>query len=137
MMLMCNSTERTYAPLPLSRLQQFIAQARISTSEPITLHTLIASDIVHGLSNKFSGIKLLGDIDPSLPLPPLKLYLSRFSKSAAKAVVDAGGEVTAVYRNKLGLRAEKLGAVDQIKMADPTRKNDIGESFYAGLCSGM
>lgn len=122
-----DSTERTYAPLPLARLQQFIAQARIPTSEPITLHTLIASDIVHGLSNKFSGIKLLGDIDPSLPLPPLKLYLSRFSKSAAKAVTDAGGEVTAIYRNKLGLTAEKLGATDQIKMADPTRKNDIGE----------
>lgn len=126
------STERTYAPLPLSRLQQFIAQARIPTTEPITLNTLITSDIVHGLSNKFSGIKLLGDIDPSLPLPPLKLYLSRFSKSAAKAVIDAGGEVTAVYRNKLGLRAEKRGAVDQIKMADPTRKNDIGESFHQG-----
>lgn len=122
------STERTYAPLPISRLQQFIAQARIPTTEPITLNTLISSNIVHGLSNKFSGIKLLGDIDPSLPLPPLKLYLSRYSKSAAKAVMDAGGEVTAVYRNKLGLRAEKLGAVDQIKMADPTRKNDIGKS---------
>ena len=41
--------------------------------------------------------------------------------------MDAGGEVTAVYRNKLGLKAEKLGAVGEIKMADPTRKNDIGE----------
>jgi hypothetical protein len=36
--------------------------------------------------------------------------------------------VTAVYRNKLGLRAEKLGMTEEIKMADPTRKNDIGES---------
>jgi hypothetical protein len=42
--------------------------------------------------------------------------------------LDAGGEVTAVYRNKLGLRAEKRGTVDEIKMADPTRKNDIRES---------
>jgi large subunit ribosomal protein L15 len=64
------------------------------------------------------------------------LFLSRYSKSAAKAILDAGGEVTAVYRNKLGLRAEKLGAVDEIKMADPTRKNDIGESAaeVVGLC---
>lgn len=46
--------------------------------------------------------------------------------------MDAGGEVTAVYRNKLGLRAEKLGAVDEIKMADPTRKNDIGELAICG-----
>lgn len=45
--------------------------------------------------------------------------------------MDAGGEVTAVYRNKLGLRAEKMGAVDQIKMADPTKKNDIGELTIA------
>ena len=121
------STARDFAPLPLSRLQSFLAQARISPSEPITLHTLISSNIVHGLSNKFSGIKLLGEPDPSLPLPPLKLFLSRYSKSAAKAIMDAGGEVTAVYRNKLGLKAEKLGAVGEIKMADPTRKNDIGE----------
>jgi large subunit ribosomal protein L15 len=85
------------------------------------------------LANKFSGIKLLGEADPSLPLPPIKLFLSRYSKSAAKAVMDAGGEVTAVYRNKLGLRAEKLGAVDGIKMADPTRKNDIRESVSATL----
>jgi hypothetical protein len=42
--------------------------------------------------------------------------------------MDAGGEVTAVYRNKLGLRAEKSGLTDERKMADPTRKNDIGES---------
>jgi len=89
------------------------------------------------LANKFSGIKLLGEADPSLPLPPIKLFLSRYSKSAAKAVMDAGGEVTAVYRNKLGLRAEKLGAVDEIKMADPTRKNDIRESVSVtlDLCS--
>jgi large subunit ribosomal protein L15 len=80
------------------------------------------------LANKFSGIKLLGEADPNLPLPPLKLFLSRYSKSAAKAILDAGGEVTAVYRNKLGLRAEKLGMTEEIKMADPTRKNDIGES---------
>jgi hypothetical protein len=125
--MLMNSTARDFAPLPLSRLQSFLAQARISPSEPITLHTLISSNIVHGLSNKFSGIKLLGEPDPSLPLPPLKLFLSRYSKSAAKAIMDAGGEVTAVYRNKLGLKAEKLGAVGEIKMADPTRKNDIGE----------
>lgn len=42
--------------------------------------------------------------------------------------MDAGGEVTAVYRNKLGLRAEKSGLTDERKMADPTRKNDIGKS---------
>jgi len=127
------STARDFAPLPLSRLQSFLAQARISPSEPITLHTLIASNIVHGLSNRFSGIKLLGEADPSLPLPPLKLFLSRYSKSAAKAIMDAGGEVTAVYRNKLGLKAEKLGAVGEIKMADPTRKNDIGEQVVVKI----
>jgi large subunit ribosomal protein L15 len=86
---------------------------------------------VHGISH-LSGIKLLGDVDPSLPLPPLVVHLSRFSKSAAKAILDAGGEVKAVYHNNLGLWQEVhpdkfVGR--EIKMAKPTRRADIGGSY--------
>lgn len=70
-------------------------------------------------------------VDPALPLPPLNLRLSRYSKSAAKAIKDAGGEVTAVYHNPLALRQavhpEKfIGR--EVKEAKPVRKTDICES---------
>lgn len=69
-------------------------------------------------------------VDPALPLPPLTLRLSRYSKSAAKAIVDAGGDVTAVYHNPLALRQaahpEKfIGR--EVKEAKPVRKTDIRE----------
>ncbi|WWD19536.1 ribosomal protein L15 [Kwoniella shandongensis] len=122
-----NFTSKTYAPLSISTLQSFISQSRISPSEPITVGTIARSNAVHGLSH-LSGIKLLGEPDPSLPLPPLKLELSRYSKAAAQAIIDAGGQVSAVYHNNLGLRKEifpeKFVGRD-IKAAKPTRKTDI------------
>lgn len=67
-------------------------------------------------------------IDPTLPLPPLTLKLSRYSKSAAAAVLAAGGDITAVYHNNLSLRQlanpEKyIGR--EVKEAAPVRKTDI------------
>lgn len=118
---------KTFAPLPLSRLQSWIAQDRIQTSEPITIRSVIESNLIHGLS-KFNGIKLLGDIDPNLPLPPLTIYLLRFSKSAAKAVLDAGGELKAVYHNRMSLRMETHPGYYEGKEMNPirpTRRNDI------------
>lgn len=88
------------------------------------------SNIIHGISG-FAGIKLLGPADPTLPLPPLHLELSRFSKSAAKAVIDAGGKVSAVYHNRLGLRSEVWPEKFEgkpIQLAKPTRKTDIRTS---------
>jgi large subunit ribosomal protein L15 len=63
------------------------------------------------------------------------LRLSRYSKTAAKAVKDAGGDITAVYHNALALRQaafpEKfLGR--EVKEAKPIRKTDIRE-FGWGL----
>lgn len=58
------------------------------------------------------------------------MQLSRYSKSAAKAVIDAGGSLSAVYRNQLGLRQELHpdkfeGRV--VQQARPTRRADIRE----------
>nr|ODO00457.1 ribosomal protein L15 [Cryptococcus depauperatus CBS 7855] len=121
------STSKTYAPLSIATLQRWIASNRISPDEPITLRTILSSNAVHGLSH-LSGIKLLGDVDPTLPLPPLKLELSRYSKEAAKAIIEAGGEVKAVYHNNLSLRREwypEKFEGREFKSALPTRKNDI------------
>jgi hypothetical protein len=73
-------------------------------------------------------------VNPDLPLPPLTLRLSRYSKSAAKAVLAAGGNVTAVYHNALALRQaahpEKFVG-REVKEALPTLKRDIREPAYS------
>lgn len=96
---------------------------------------IFRSNLVHGIKG-WSGVKLLGEVDPSLPLPPLKLRLSRYSKGAAQAIIDAGGQVTAVYHNALALRQavhpEKFFG-KEVKEAAPTRKTDICESIVPAL----
>ncbi|KAK6909492.1 ribosomal protein L15 [Kwoniella mangroviensis CBS 8507] len=122
-----NFTSKTYAPLSLSTLQKFISEGRIDPNQPIGISAIVQSNAVHGLSG-FAGIKLLGEPDPDLPLPQLELNLSRYSKSSAQSVIEAGGKVTAVYHNNLSLRKEvfpdKFIGRD-VKDAKPTRKNDI------------
>lgn len=85
---------------------------------------------MHGLS-KQAGVKLLGHPDPDLPLPKLKLELSRYSKSAAEAVMAAGGEVEAVYHNNLSLKQEVAPEKFErpVKSALPVRRTDI--EFYS------
>ncbi|WVR07777.1 ribosomal protein L15 [Kwoniella sp. DSM 27419] len=122
-----NFTSKTYAPLSIATLQSFLSQGRIDPDETITIGSIVRSNAVHGLSHQ-SGIKLLGEPDPELPLPPLKLELSRYSQSAAKAIIAAGGQVSAVYHNNLGLRKEVFPDKyfgREIKDAKPTRKTDI------------
>jgi large subunit ribosomal protein L15 len=111
--------------------------------------------MVHGIKG-FSGVKLLGQVcpsfpkykrmigahrrlhqpNPSLPLPPLKLRLSRYSKQAAQAIIDAGGDITAVYHNALALRQaahpEKFFG-REVKEALPVRKTDICELCWVGF----
>lgn len=126
-----NFTRRAYAPLALSKLQQWVAQGRVDAALPITVGTVVRANLVHGLKG-FSGVKLLGHADPNLPLPPLELELSRFSKSAADAVIEAGGNVTAVYHNSLGLRQEvhpEKFVGREVRNAAPIRRTDIGESL--------
>jgi large subunit ribosomal protein L15 len=110
-------------------LQAFLATNRLDPAQPIDIGTVVRSNLIHGISG-FSGVKLLGDVDPNLPLPPLNVSLSQYSKSAAQAIKDAGGEVTAVYYNALSLRQnvwpEKfLGK--EVREAKPIRKADIRE----------
>lgn len=55
------------------------------------------------------------------------MELSRFSKSAADAVIAAGGSVVAVYKNRLALRKEVWPEKVVAKDAAPVRKADIRE----------
>ncbi|TXT11131.1 hypothetical protein VHUM_01882 [Vanrija humicola] len=124
-----NFTRKTYAPLALSKLQAWIAQSRIDPTQPITIGTVVRANAVHGISGA-SGVKLLGPADAELPLPPLEIELSRFSKQAAEAVIASGGKVTAVYHNNLSLRQEVFPHkfVRPVQNAKPIRRTDI--EFY-------
>ncbi|KAI5452743.1 YmL10 [Naganishia albida] len=122
-----NFTSKTYAPINISKLQEWIAAGKLDPSQPIDVGTVFQSNLVHGIKG-FAGVKLLGQPDSALPLPPLNLRFSRYSKSAAQAIIDAGGEVTAVYHNQLALRQaahpEKFFG-REVKEALPVRKTDI------------
>ncbi|KAL7418381.1 YmL10 [Cryptotrichosporon argae] len=120
-------TARTYVALPLHRLQAWLAAGRLDPSAPVTIGAVVRANLIHGLSGK-AGVKLLGPADPDLPLPPLTLELSRFSKSAADAVIEAGGKVTAVYHNNLSLRQEvwpEKFVGREVRQAKPIRRTDI------------
>lgn len=116
---------KEYAPLNIASLQQWIQAKRIDPTQPITIHQVVQSNLVHSIS-KISGVKLLGEADPTIPLPPLDCQLSKYSKKAARQIIAAGGKVSAVYHNNLGLRAEAYPQkFPGIKQAKPTRRADI------------
>ncbi|EIW72268.1 ribosomal protein L15 [Tremella mesenterica] len=122
-----NFTAKTFAPLNIPKLQEWLLLGRLDPSKTITTHHLVRTNAVHGLSH-CSGIKLLGTPDPTLPLPPLDLELGRFSTSAAEAIMNAGGKVKAVYHNRLALRQEvwpEKFEGRRVKNALPVRKADI------------
>ncbi|WWC71918.1 mitochondrial 54S ribosomal protein uL15m [Kwoniella pini CBS 10737] len=123
-----NFTSKTYAPLSISKLQEFILKGKINPLNPIGIKEILQSNLIHGNLSNFSGIKLLGDSNSNLPLPSLELNLSRFSKSASEKILNSGGKLTSIYYNNLSLRKEifpQKYAGKDIKNAKPTRKNDI------------
>ncbi|KAJ9113879.1 hypothetical protein QFC19_000072 [Naganishia cerealis] len=103
-----NFTNKTYAPVNISKLQEWLADGKLDPSETIDVGTIFQSNLVHGIKG-FSGVKLLG-------------------QQAAQAIIDAGGDVTAVYHNVLALRQaahpEKFFG-REVKEALPVRKTDI------------
>lgn len=57
----CHSSEKTFAPVNLDRLQHWINTERLVSSpeRPITARELLRSGCVH---NAKDGVKLLGDV---------------------------------------------------------------------------
>ena len=95
-------------PVPLSRIQSWVAQGRIDPSRPITPLQLLTSRCVHEITD---GIKLLAsshnhdsslDAQPPLSLP-LNITVSEASEAAIAAVEAAGGTVTTRYYTKFAL----------------------------------
>lgn len=84
----------------LDVIQRKIDENFIDPAKTITLRTLVASGALS--SNVGDGVKLLarGELKQ-----PIDIEVTRASESAIEKVEKAGGTVTAVWHNALGIRA--------------------------------
>ncbi|KAL4854273.1 54S ribosomal protein L10 [Chlorella vulgaris] len=97
-----NPHSRTYRPINLDMLQQWVDEGRLPTDRTITMKDLRDSNCV---GRKMGwGVKLLARGAQHIKAP-LHLEVSQVSDVAKAAIEGAGGSVTKVYYNKLGLRA--------------------------------
>ncbi|KAJ1309930.1 hypothetical protein OPQ81_006689 [Rhizoctonia solani] len=117
-----NQTGKTWAPVNLERIQNWIDQGRLTSSptHPITARELLLSGCIHDVHD---GVKVLGDGAEFLKTP-VHIEPSRASQSAIKAIEALGGSVKCTYYNPLALRDLVKGRTDR-KRAAPTRKSDI------------
>ena len=92
--------KREYSELNIDTLSGLIDAGRIDANSTITMKTLLDVRAVHGV--KKDGVRLLGR---GTLEHKVDIEVSRASKSAITAVEKAGGKITEVYYNSLGLRA--------------------------------
>ncbi|KAL7008048.1 YmL10 [Cystobasidiomycetes sp. EMM_F5] len=128
-----NSARKDIKVLKLSKLGQWISQGRLELrpETPITMKEIQDSGLVTGI--KDGGVKLLGDAitDTPFPIPRLHIVVSQASRTAIRAVEQAGGSIECRYYNKLGLRAllkpQALLAkgIPIPKQALPIKRSDI------------
>lgn len=91
-----------FKPLNLKTVTEAVEKKILDPSELITMKTLKDAGLV-GKQIK-DGVKLLGAGADSFSLP-MNFEVSRVSQKAKSAVEAAGGSVTKVHYNKLGLKA--------------------------------
>ncbi|PRW50949.1 50S ribosomal L15 isoform B [Chlorella sorokiniana] len=97
-----NPHGRWYRPLNLDTLQQWVLDGRLPKDRVITMKDLRDSNCV---GRKMGwGVRLLGRGAGRFS-QPVHLQVSGVSDSARAAIEKAGGSVTTVYYNQLGLRA--------------------------------
>jgi len=90
--------------LNLHRLQQWINQKRLNPDETITVRDIHMSNVCGKIKH---GVKLLATGKETFTTP-VNIEISRASKSAIAAIEAAGGRVTTVYYNRLGLRTHLM-----------------------------
>lgn len=97
-----NPFTRTYVPLNLDKLRAWLEAGRLDSGRLITMRELRDSGVV---GRKLGhGVKLLARGAGAWTVP-VRLEVSQASAAARAAVEAAGGSVTTVYYNQLGLRA--------------------------------
>ncbi|KAJ0403962.1 hypothetical protein P43SY_009455 [Pythium insidiosum] len=107
----------------LDRLQLFVDMGRIDPSQTITMKTLVDSGLVT-CSRVKHGVKLLARGKEHLTTP-LTIEVSQASQTAIEAIEAAGGNITTVYFNRLGLRSllkpHKFEALPQLARPAPKK----------------
>ena len=97
-------TNRRYAeklaPVSVEKLYDYVAMGRLDGGEVIGMKEMADAGVTKGIKD---GVKLLGGRMPE-GVAPLKIEVSRASKSAIELVESVGGSVTTCYYNRLGLR---------------------------------
>ena len=104
-----NPHRMTFDVVNLATLREYVEAGRFGEYDGDNPRTLTMKDFVDaGLSNKKikHGIKLLaGGVDADEAFIKVRLEVSRASTKAKEIVERAGGSVTKVHYNRLGLRA--------------------------------
>lgn len=90
--------------IDLKRVAQWVAEKRLDASGVITMRHLRDSGAVFKRVNKSNGVKLMATGGKDLQTA-VHLQVSQTTAAARAAVEAAGGSVTTVYYNKLGLKA--------------------------------
>ncbi|CEP61254.1 mitochondrial 54S ribosomal protein uL15m LALA0_S02e10242g [Lachancea lanzarotensis] len=125
-----NVTSLELNELNLDRVMWFHRKGRLNLKPNELLDMKKMKDLGLVTGSIKDGVKLLGDGKEYFNLP-LKIEATRASKGAIKALERAGGEFTARYYNKLGLKAhlsprwflEKYGRIPL--QARPVKRKDI------------
>jgi len=90
--------------LNLHKLQLWIEQQRLDPNQTITVRDIHMSNVCGKIKH---GVKLLATGKEDFK-HPVNLEVSRASQSAIAAIEAAGGRVTTVYYNRLGLRSHLM-----------------------------
>ena len=91
-----------FEALNLDKLERFVEVGRLDPGQLITMKTLRDQGVVS--KNLKGGVKVLGRGAAEFSTP-VHLEVSQASATARAAIEKAGGSVTEVYYNRLGLRA--------------------------------
>jgi large subunit ribosomal protein L15 len=94
-----NKHAKPMNPLNIGRLQDYVDMGRLPVDKELTIKDLVDAGVTRNVKH---GVKLLAKGQLTTPL---KLKVSRASKSAIEAVEQVGGEITTVHYNRLALRA--------------------------------
>ena len=92
--------KKRYEQLSLDRIQLFIDTGRLANEGKITMKHLVDAGVVRRIRN---GLKLLAPASGTFAAK-IDIEVTAVSKQAREAIEAAGGKVTTVYFNDLGLR---------------------------------
>eukprot|EP00588_Corethron_pennatum_P010763 CAMPEP_0194279988 /NCGR_PEP_ID=MMETSP0169-20130528/14984_1 /TAXON_ID=218684 /ORGANISM="Corethron pennatum, Strain L29A3" /LENGTH=325 /DNA_ID=CAMNT_0039024525 /DNA_START=54 /DNA_END=1031 /DNA_ORIENTATION=- len=98
-------------PIAVDRLQDYIDMGRLipPTDRPINMKDMVEAGLTKASNIKFGCKLLLGKCEISASGPPvrspIRIEISRASRTAIEAIEAAGGSVTTVHYNRLALRA--------------------------------